>query len=211
MKAGYTPHSPRAGFASESISDGVPFQQVKEWGRWLVDSSLRVYIDIAATAQLEADFRLRQLGPVLKLAQERLLDFFPDARPVMWEYDQLAADGPRADGREASAVGRGPVRAAAGGLPAAPPETTAQGSHAAAEDNSVGLRRRSARGAADRSGDLIGAPLGRRRPSSNKRRGPPKEAEHVDETARPWLVEVAQKDLDQMALGGLCAPLDLRR
>ena len=31
IKAGYTPHSAIAGFASESISDGVPFHQVKEW------------------------------------------------------------------------------------------------------------------------------------------------------------------------------------
>ena len=46
ISAGYTPHSPRAGFASESYRDGMEFTAIKEQGRWLVDSSLRCYIDV---------------------------------------------------------------------------------------------------------------------------------------------------------------------
>eukprot|EP00972_Heterocapsa_arctica_P009812 1444059-Heterocapsa_arctica.AAC.1 len=41
ISVGWTPHSPRAGFASESSAEGCPFVEVRERGRWLADSSLR--------------------------------------------------------------------------------------------------------------------------------------------------------------------------
>ena len=63
---GWTPHSPRAGFASEAIQDGVPFQEVKEAGRWLVDSSLRTYIDLVQTAQIAVDVQARFLLPAVE-------------------------------------------------------------------------------------------------------------------------------------------------
>ncbi|CAE8589574.1 unnamed protein product [Polarella glacialis] len=45
-----TPHSPRAGFATDQIISGRDFVSVREEGRWLSDSSLRIYLDQVAVA-----------------------------------------------------------------------------------------------------------------------------------------------------------------
>ena len=47
--AGYLTHSPRAGFASDRLLAGEAFTDIKEQGRWMSDSSLRVYLDVVAT------------------------------------------------------------------------------------------------------------------------------------------------------------------
>ena len=52
---GWSPHSPRAGFATDQKIAGVPFEQIREGGRWLSDSSLRIYLDVVgATNGLRA-------------------------------------------------------------------------------------------------------------------------------------------------------------
>ena len=65
VETGFTPHSPRAGFASEAIADGVAFGALKELGRWIADSSLRTYVDLVAIGQLTADMRLKNLLPAV--------------------------------------------------------------------------------------------------------------------------------------------------
>ena len=50
-----TPHSPRAGFATEAIADGVPFAEVQEAGRWKAESSLRGYVDIVRSASVAVE------------------------------------------------------------------------------------------------------------------------------------------------------------
>ena len=82
MDFGWTPHSPRAGFASEAIQDGVPFQEVKEAGRWLGDSSPRTYIDLVQRAQLAVDVQARGRVPAV--------EFW--AREFFWLCPGLAAD-----------------------------------------------------------------------------------------------------------------------
>ena len=78
MDFGWTPHSPRAGFASEAIQDGVPFQEIKEAGRWLVDSSLRAYIDLVQTAQIAVDVQARGLLPAVEFVAREFFRFFPE-------------------------------------------------------------------------------------------------------------------------------------
>ena len=73
----YTPHSPRAGFASEAIRDGYDVVQVKEAGRWAVDSSLRTYIDLVAVSQIEIDVLSRGLLSLVEYAEHNLIAFFP--------------------------------------------------------------------------------------------------------------------------------------
>ena len=49
----YTSHSARAGFATDSILWGDDFVTVREAGRWLHDTSLRIYLDqVSVTSQL---------------------------------------------------------------------------------------------------------------------------------------------------------------
>ena len=54
LDLGVTPHSPRAGFASEAVSLGEPVLEVKEAGRWLSDVSFKSHIDVAMAAQVQA-------------------------------------------------------------------------------------------------------------------------------------------------------------
>lgn len=49
---GFTPHSPRAGFASDSIAAGKPWSDIKESGRWISDTSFRIYLDLVGAAAL---------------------------------------------------------------------------------------------------------------------------------------------------------------
>eukprot|EP00959_Pyramimonas_sp_CCMP1952_P081951 1712044-Pyramimonas_sp.AAC.1 len=46
LQVGWGPHSPRAGWASDSRAEGMSFLEVREAGRWVADSSLRTYLDI---------------------------------------------------------------------------------------------------------------------------------------------------------------------
>ena len=52
LEAGYTPDSAGAGFATESIAEGRGFVTLRESGRWLSDTSLRVYLDLVGAASL---------------------------------------------------------------------------------------------------------------------------------------------------------------
>ena len=60
---GWTPHSPRAGFASEASAWGMSFEQIRENGRWKVDSSLRVYIDMVQAANIAIGLKRAGWGP----------------------------------------------------------------------------------------------------------------------------------------------------
>ena len=47
LSADYAPHSPRAGYATESIAEGQDFISVREGGRWLC-----IYLDLVGAASL---------------------------------------------------------------------------------------------------------------------------------------------------------------
>ena len=47
---GFTPHSPRAGWATTLRLDGMGFQEIQERGRWTNPSSLRIYLDAVAAS-----------------------------------------------------------------------------------------------------------------------------------------------------------------
>ena len=68
VTVGWTPHSPRAGYASESKAGGVPFEEIREGGRWLADSILSIYIDVVQAAQVAAPLRTSGLAPSLRYA-----------------------------------------------------------------------------------------------------------------------------------------------
>ena len=59
---GFTPHSPRAGFATDGVIGGVPFAELQEQGRWVSPPSLRRYIDIITASSV--DQRAEALGLV---------------------------------------------------------------------------------------------------------------------------------------------------
>ena len=47
---GFTPHSPRAGWATRLRLGGMPFQEIQERGRWQSASALRIYLDAVAAS-----------------------------------------------------------------------------------------------------------------------------------------------------------------
>ena len=124
LELGWTPHSPRSGFASELWSSGVPFSDIRERGRWVADSSLRTYIDVVASAQIAVSLRLSGHSAAIAFSLSRLLYFFPGARLYCHEALSNAAEGftsisGTGEGTERNVVPTlaGPVGAAACGIP----------------------------------------------------------------------------------------------
>ena len=71
INLGYTPHSPRAGFATEARLKGMAFEEIREAGRWQSDSSLRTYLDlVGATSSLKC-LRGKGFSAQLAEAEER--------------------------------------------------------------------------------------------------------------------------------------------
>ena len=101
IAVGWTPHSPRAGFASEAIARGVSFAEVREAGRCRADSSLRTYIDIVAAAQITVDLRVRGFVEAQSYARSHFESFLPGFEYV---YHERSSEGPRR--APVSALGR---------------------------------------------------------------------------------------------------------
>ena len=76
LNLGFSPHSARAGYATDMQLQGVPFNQIKEGGRWLSDSSLRVYLDVLGATQAPRLMRLKGLAPQLAAADRWWPSYF---------------------------------------------------------------------------------------------------------------------------------------
>ncbi|CAE8646492.1 unnamed protein product [Polarella glacialis] len=76
---GLTPHSPRAGFASEGIAAGRPFLELKEVGRWVSEQSFRIYVDIITAHNISNQLKSTGLGPAIREALVHLALYFPAA------------------------------------------------------------------------------------------------------------------------------------
>ena len=75
INAGWTPHSPRAGFATESITNRVPFTEVRETMRHASDTSLRIYIDIVGAKAVALQLRTAGQGEALNFARIHWLKY----------------------------------------------------------------------------------------------------------------------------------------
>ena len=71
----FTPHSPRAGWATESRMGGMPFQEIKELGRWDSDKALRIYLD--ASAALLASVSCTHIDHIAAYLAEDFAKRFP--------------------------------------------------------------------------------------------------------------------------------------
>ena len=107
LDVGWGPHSPRAGFASESAALGVPFETIRETGRWRVDSSLRIYIDVVQASQVGTALRAAGLQPALDWATRR---WFAQVRAGLdggpsTGHSQASGPRPRAPPRAGGSTG----------------------------------------------------------------------------------------------------------
>ena len=79
----WTPHSARAGFASDAVAAGRGFTEIREAGRWVADSSLRTYIDVVSAASIVTNMRLSGLKPAILFARSHLPEFLPGLEPFI--------------------------------------------------------------------------------------------------------------------------------
>ncbi len=68
---------PRSGFASDMIAAGMGFDRTREAGRWLSESSLRVYIDLNSAAAIQVNLKTQKLNSAVAYTVANMLQFFP--------------------------------------------------------------------------------------------------------------------------------------
>ena len=100
----FTPHSARAGFASDIIAAGEPFSRVKELGRWASDQSCRTYIDVNAATSILVNFKLKKLAEPMAFAVAHMLEFFDGAASFLRLEDSRHAGSGLADGPQPGSV-----------------------------------------------------------------------------------------------------------
>ena len=64
----WTPHSPRAGFATDAVAAGRPIASIQEEGRWRSADSFRTYVDVVSAAAIGADLAKAGWGQQQALA-----------------------------------------------------------------------------------------------------------------------------------------------
>ena len=78
---GWTPHSARAGFATDCRTEGMGFREIMEAGRWQAETSLRVYLDILGASDISIKLRGKGLAPALQWAASGWSCYFKE---VIW-------------------------------------------------------------------------------------------------------------------------------
>ena len=144
MDIPFTPHSPRAGFASDATAAGKSFvTEIREGGRWIADSSLRTYVDIVTAAAISTSLRLEGYRPAILFARSNILEFFPSALPYLPNGGGASGDSSSAiGGREAGPSVEGRVGPETGWLPN-PQGTQPEGDVASSRDEDCGQQQRS--------------------------------------------------------------------
>lgn len=95
LSVGWTPHSPRAGYASDGVAQGKSFVDLREGGRWVCDASLRTYIDVVAAASIATSLKLKSLEPAVVYAVAHILDYLPGSQNFQRSSDFQDGHAPR--------------------------------------------------------------------------------------------------------------------
>jgi hypothetical protein len=75
----FTPHSPRAGYASEGIAAGKTVAHLMSVGRWSSESSFKIYVDVITALHVANSLRQDGLQPACAFVMQNLLAYFPQA------------------------------------------------------------------------------------------------------------------------------------
>ena len=75
MDVHFTPHSGRAGFASERIANGEDRARVQAAGRWISEASFVVYVDVIGALHVDTQVRLGGLGPAADFCVQNLFSY----------------------------------------------------------------------------------------------------------------------------------------
>jgi len=105
IEVGATAHSPRVGFASDAIAAGQPALETKEAGRWVSESSFRLYVDLVGSQAVAQKLRLQHRAAAVAYLVEHLIDYFPSWALAC--YGRHAAEGGHAVAHTARGRPRG--------------------------------------------------------------------------------------------------------
>ena len=101
---GFTPHSPRSGFASDCVAAGLGFSRTRELGRWVSESSLRTYVDITSAAAIQVSFKLQHLNEAVAYCCANMLQFFVGSEAFLYVPPSSQALRPFASTDAASGI-----------------------------------------------------------------------------------------------------------
>ena len=87
-----TPHSPRAGFASDGVAQGIPRQVLMDGARWTSETSFRVYVDLVSAAAISVSLRSNAHTASMLYAETHFLSFFAGAHHFAHASDGHADD-----------------------------------------------------------------------------------------------------------------------
>ena len=73
----FTPHSGRAGFATEATIQGLDPTVIRRLGRWQSETSFQVYIDVVTALEVEVTYCARAVASDIRQAVEQLRKHFP--------------------------------------------------------------------------------------------------------------------------------------
>ena len=90
LSMGRGPHSPRAGWASDSKAEGLSFEEVRERGRWNSDGSLRIYLDIVGASHILTQLNTKGFAQQLYWLKRGWRQYFP---PFVWGALRLPEHG----------------------------------------------------------------------------------------------------------------------
>lgn len=88
----YTPHSPRAGFASEAVSRGEDAESIRIRGRWQSETSFRIYTDVIGAALIESLDGMKSWQYHMVVVHQHLCNLFPG---TLVSHDERSRKGPR--------------------------------------------------------------------------------------------------------------------
>lgn len=88
---GWTPHSPRAGFATDCIAAGLGFARTRELGRWVSEQSLRTYLDVQSAASIQVALKTQHLLEATAYCCKHTLPFFVGSEVCFFGSDDSVA------------------------------------------------------------------------------------------------------------------------
>ena len=72
---GWSPHGPRAGFATEMRALRVPKAEIMEEGRWHSEQSFRIYVDVVGASDIHVALRTKGFLHAMAWAQNHWLSY----------------------------------------------------------------------------------------------------------------------------------------
>jgi integrase len=78
LNLGIGPHSGRAGYATEGVASGEDLKAIQNGGRWLSESSFRIYIDVVGALRVQSAVGLQGQQQALDFCSLHILEYLAE-------------------------------------------------------------------------------------------------------------------------------------